>query len=55
LALARDPSANKFSQLTTSAFINHLSKSVCIAHAACGAVEFFLMVRALVSFSQVVK
>jgi hypothetical protein len=35
--------------------MNHLSKSECIAQAACGAVEFSGMIRAFVSFSQVVK
>jgi hypothetical protein len=35
--------------------MNHLSKSVCIAPAACGAVDHFLIVQAFVSFSPVVK
>jgi len=55
LALDHHQALIKLSQLTISAFINHLSKSVCIAHAACGAVDHFLIVQALVSFSPVVK
>jgi hypothetical protein len=35
--------------------MNHLSKSVWIAQAACGAVEFFGILHERVSFSPVVK
>jgi hypothetical protein len=55
LALDRDQTDSKSEYLTTSALINHLSKSECIAQAACGAVEANGIVQALVSFSQVVK
>jgi hypothetical protein len=53
--LDRDQTESKSEYLTTSALMNHLSKSECIAQAACGAVESNGIVQALVSFSQVVK
>jgi len=40
---------------TTSALINHFSKSVCMTPAACGADAHFLTVQALTSCSQAVK
>jgi hypothetical protein len=55
LALDQDHEASKSLQLTISALINHFSKSVCIAHAACGAVLHIGIAQALDSFSQVVK
>ena len=55
LAFDRDHDLTKSSYAITSALINHLSKSVWIAHAACGAVDHFGIVRERLSFSHVVK
>ena len=50
-----EPNNIKSSYLITSAFINPFSKSVCITPAAWGAIDPFLTVQALTSFSPAVK
>ncbi len=55
LAAFHVPCVASASYETTSALINHFSKSVCIAHAACGALLSIGIVQALDSFSPVVK
>ncbi len=55
LALFRDQQVTRSVYFTTSALMNHLSKSVWIAQAAWGAVEAIGIVHDFVSSSHVVK
>jgi len=55
LAPAQPPNSTKSFQFTTSALINHFSKSVWITPAACGAFAPTGIVQALTSCSPAVK